>query len=834
MLDIEKLPYEEKVNILKNAEISQNEKVKIIIGVADENERLNLAKDIITNNMFIRKVIASLQTDDGKMLGLEMFENYFNGSILEIVKTFQSDEKKVEAIKEFAPNETEVALIVKTIKDDGLKLSAMEKFVGRPSYRVAILKSLQDISDVDKMVEYTRKYIMTDKAKMEMIISLNGEDADIKKMQAMEELIKDEKYKYHIVQSIQDENVKIMAMERNIQDKFLIIQGLESDIAKVELMKKYVKEEDRIAQILATVHDKEILAKAMFDDVKISARRLLDIDKDNIEFVKQNIEKFIQIECPDSNVDNIMQFLSRMYEKNNEVYNKVDFRILDSMYIDLFGEDKINQISCYRHIQEQILNLSKQQLDIFSKCIDSYISIAQTEEWTEVANSILKNLNNDEYTEFINNIYEEENIDYEKVTKILQHSNKFNIQTREDYENYEQIKIEITDSLIQSDDIEDKKEAVLEKAFGHDREYLEYILEKFGHDIEHLPDSDIKYYVKILEQIDSIENPKVLEDIYSESEQIDFVDKSFVERKLKTEYFKLYQDTLFKTEGAKEIEDNVYDAGVDFSMIITAIGAFEESNSNSNGNYMQDWNRPKISTQHISTSYIRNDMLGTAPVRSICYGFNKMADDSLMASGSVDIFSNKDGFNIEATQEQFYTPNNQIDMTDSYNEMDFRRVQNGKRKEPDYIVVFRENGEIQNYDMAKKAQKDWGGLPIVVIDKQACLESEFEKVEKLISEYTKEEDTNRKHDIAVYINQKVRNNRQTDYSFGREFNVEELLEENYTYDRKNIVRESDLASIDKEVTATDRVNMQKEFIRIMEIKNKMGANKETEVERDEQ
>ena len=32
-------------------------------------------------------------------------------------------------------------------------------------------------------------------------------------------------------------------------------------------MKKYVKEEDRIAQILATVQDKEILAKVMFDDV---------------------------------------------------------------------------------------------------------------------------------------------------------------------------------------------------------------------------------------------------------------------------------------------------------------------------------------------------------------------------------------------------------------------------------------------------------------------------------------------------------------------------------------------------------------------------------------
>ena len=49
--------------------------------------------------------------------------------------------------------------------------------------------------------------------------------------------------------------------------------------------------------------------------------------------------------------------------------------------------------------------------------------------------------------------------------------------------------------------------------------------------------------------------------------------------------------------------------------------------------------------------------------------------------------------------------------------MDFRRIQGGEKKQPSYIVVFKQNGIIDKLENAKKASKDWGGLPIVVIDR---------------------------------------------------------------------------------------------------------------------
>ena len=113
-----------------------------------------------------------------------------------------------------------------------------------------------------------------------------------------------------------------------------------------------------------------------------------------------------------------------------------------------------------------------------------------------------------------------------------------------------------------------------------------------------------------------------------------------------------------------------------------------------------------------------------------------------------------------------------VNKTEEYNEMDFYRIQNGQRKQPDYIIVFRENNEIKYMDKAKMAQKQWGGLPIVIIDKDKCLESERQKVEEMKQRYEAGDKS-----LAGEIYQKVRNNRVTRENFCSEMNLEKLREE---------------------------------------------------------
>lgn len=157
-------------------------------------------------------------------------------------------------------------------------------------------------------------------------------------------------------------------------------------------------------------------------------------------------------------------------------------------------------------------------------------------------------------------------------------------------------------------------------------------------------------------------------------------------------------------------------------------------------------------------------------------GFSQISDDALALSGTKDIYSSgaEKGFvsTASSSKEEYYSPESQVNKTTNYNEMDFYRIQEGQRKQPDYIIVFRENSEVKYMEEAKKAQEQWGGLPIVVIDKDKCLESERQKVEALKQRYESGDKS-----VAGEIYQKVRNNRVTRSTFCEEIDIEKFKEE---------------------------------------------------------
>ena len=108
--------------------------------------------------------------------------------------------------------------------------------------------------------------------------------------------------------------------------------------------------------------------------------------------------------------------------------------------------------------------------------------------------------------------------------------------------------------------------------------------------------------------------------------------------------------------------------------------------------------------------------------------------------------------------------------TEKYNELDYARYQGGKKKQPDYIVVFEEKGKRRNWENALKAQKEWGGLPIVVVNKDKCLENERNKVQDLLTQFHETSDTK----VLEEAIQKIRNNRQTNGKFCEDINIEEM------------------------------------------------------------
>lgn len=72
--------------------------------------------------------------------------------------------------------------------------------------------------------------------------------------------------------------------------------------------------------------------------------------------------------------------------------------------------------------------------------------------------------------------------------------------------------------------------------------------------------------------------------------------------------------------------------------------------------------------------------MGTAWICDICYGFDCMREDSLVLSGPGDIYSSRDSMiSTSLLGEEYFVPDEQINHTCRYNEMDFKRIQGGEK-----------------------------------------------------------------------------------------------------------------------------------------------------------
>ena len=180
-----------------------------------------------------------------------------------------------------------------------------------------------------------------------------------------------------------------------------------------------------------------------------------------------------------------------------------------------------------------------------------------------------------------------------------------------------------------------------------------------------------------------------------------------------------------------------------------------------------------------------------------------MKEDSLMLSAPSDIGSRRKQFVADAyNKEKYYSPDMQINSTSAYNEMDFRRIQDGVKKQPDYIVAFQRNKSISNIDKILQGVRDWGGkLPIVIVDIDRCLKKEYYEVYEMLDAYIKTDSL----DIAKEILQKVKNNRCTDGEFCTDIQTE--LDDIEWRLREENVRLQDLQENYSRVTASERQEM---------------------------
>lgn len=659
--------------------------------------------------------------------------------------------------------------------------------------RLDIIQIAMEINDtvyIKELIENRKKYINDEDEKIAiafLIINMNDETYSKSVIENREKYGLESKELSYIAGALNDKNYIKKIIENKEKygiescDIIYVIEELRDNYFTKKVIqnyKKYKIDSSDVVKLISSLYDYDYIKKIIVEYKKyelnnsniayllyrIPEEKRIEFlkisDKESIrlyrqqyassKFIKKYIDEFIKLE--ENNIDK--DILLKMSEKNEDVL-KTDFKILAKKYIDLLGIDIVNQIACYQDIINNVVSLNDNELKLLSKLLNLYISKTKNYEWTNLANILIDNL--ESYEELIENLNKMEYINIGRLIPILIHKNTFNIRSIEDIENFQKIKRKKCEELINSQNIKEKQESILLKIYGQNIQEAE----KFGEDIDKIQDEELKKYIKNLIKIIEINNSDELNKLYEQIKEEKIVNPLLIEKRLKIEYWKLYNNDLFKIKDAIKLQDeeNLYSAGTNFKMIITSVAPFVY---NEIENYKKDWNRPSIGSQHFCASYIRNDMLGHAIIPHVCYGFEQMSLDSLVLSGTNDIFSS--GFSFETTskrEEKYLAPDSQIQQTQRYNEMDFKRIQSENKKQPDYIVVFKKNGKIKNMRKAKKASYDFENLPIVVIDVDECLRTEKEKIKKLYEEYKK----TGSEEIKLELSEKIRNNRVTDPEF---------------------------------------------------------------------
>lgn len=617
----------EEFNSFNIEDLSEEEEEKLataILEKIDRNDFDYIIKDLKQASLFF-DIVTGSQLDGNLCIEIvKKYKEHLDGfQLVEMIKRSKNTEfikECVEKNKEYGVSSLYIFELIKATNDSDFIKDCIENYKeydlsdGNKDELILATKDFKYIKNCIKTNPNCFRYRLEDKIKIfkndeNTLDELVQEIADYRKSDIIRAYDNPEFTKkcvfnedYGLKTSQKVELISLLNDESSTEK--LILESKDMNINETNFLLDSLDRKKRL-NVLNSLSDQ------VDEKIIIEYRK----NTQDYEFLKENIDFFMKKEkIDDEQIQIKKEYLIKMFKDNNEVVGKIDFRMLEPKYIENLGLDIINQISCYQDVQKQVLELNETQLKVFAQCIENSNNV----RWTPLAQMFLQN--SSQYNELIENIAkaEEGQIDYKKINLIIQDENIFQIKSLEDVENFEQIRRDKCDEWIKSDVIEEKKLAVLEKIYGQSLEYSKTLITKYGQDIDSIQDGELKDYIQSINAIIELEDEKVIEEIYEKCQEVENIDKINIEQRLKNEYFKLYNEDLFTIDNSEQIEEGIYDAGTEFKMIITSLGAFHNEDID---DYQKSWNRPAIGSQHFCCSYIRNDLIHTAPISNICYRF---------------------------------------------------------------------------------------------------------------------------------------------------------------------------------------------------------------------
>lgn len=495
----------------------------------------------------------------------------------------------------------------------------------------------------------------------------------------------------------------------------------------------------------------------------------------------------------------------KLKEKNIEIDETINFKILSKKYS--FLDNIMDMITTDIDIQDQILSLSDSRLKLFEIMYSKLQTL--TDYYNPYITTILQRIgyvsldtswknNFHVYDDLLINIdnlmasgYILSNDEIEKTLYLCTSSVRHfipNFQELQNFGNDNTIdNIKFSNVILKAKEeknLDYLKAVILAQAYGISLQSAKSICEKYNiSDITVTNENRevFEMYLAIYQVVNE-SNPDVLIQLYDEFIKIMKPEKDFrriivFENDLRKAFARDLNNQVFKIDNLPYSEFNgikIYDSGVDFKMIVTAIGAYQGSFENKE-NYSKYWNSPKIRSHGNCCSLIGNVNLSMAKVKNIILGFSTMSDNMLLLSGSSDINSTSDSreFNTTINRLQEYMDADSLlnNTRGDYNELVYERrdlSSNPKfyKKNPDYIVFIE---EYESYDEMFEMFKDkpknleylrhqkelqdkfWQeslkaaanfGIPIVKINREKVAKSEYKRIKNLVKKFIETKNPN--------------------------------------------------------------------------------------------
>lgn len=360
----------------------------------------------------------------------------------------------------------------------------------------------------------------------------------------------------------------------------------------------------------------------------------------------------------------------KLSANNEDITKTLRPKILSHKY-SFFSPQVLDFITAENEsvFQDRILRMDEKNLEIFkilyrkiendtqdilSKLFYLSINISDYEPLNEDLYQYIQNGGelNDDITSKLLWLYTKGGL-YTSQTREISDS----IRTIDDINNLETIIRETCNKFVntqrnrENKDINVIKEAILMSTYGMTLDETREILAKYnlsGIEINEGNQKQSLMYLALTE-INGEDTPDKLIAIYDEYTRENDIKKDHLRTavfngELKELFAKEFNRAFTPIEQFNRLSEDdgtsIYDAGTDFKICMTALGAYQ-NNFSDKENYSTYWNSKKIMAHTSSCSLIANNNLTTAKISNICLGFSNFEEEMFYGGSNKDMASDK-------------------------------------------------------------------------------------------------------------------------------------------------------------------------------------------------